>query len=64
VTNLEDAAKEEAPKVWEDNPNGNTAFRLMFGDQGATDAVFAKSPSGDFIKDCIASVTSGGWKRV
>ena len=23
-----------------------------------------KSPSGDFIKDCIAFVTSGGWKRV
>src|SRR5580700_7470297 len=43
VTNLEDAAKEDAPKVWEDNPNGNIAFRLMFGDQGATDAVFAKA---------------------
>jgi carbon-monoxide dehydrogenase large subunit len=43
VTNLEDAAKEDAPKVWEDNPNGNVAFRLMFGDQGATDAVFAKA---------------------
>ena len=34
VTNLEDAAKEGAPKVWDDNPNGNIAFRLMFGDQG------------------------------
>jgi carbon-monoxide dehydrogenase large subunit len=43
VTNLEEAAKEDAPKVWEDNPNGNIAFRLMFGDQGATNAVFAKA---------------------
>ena len=41
VTDLEDAAKEGAPKVWEDNPNGNVAFRLMFGEQGATDAAFA-----------------------
>ncbi len=43
VTNLEDAAKEGAPKVWEDNPNGNVAFRLMFGSQEATDAAFAKA---------------------
>ncbi len=41
VTDLEDSAKDGAPKVWEDNPNGNVAFRLMFGDQGATDAAFA-----------------------
>jgi carbon-monoxide dehydrogenase large subunit len=43
VVNLEDAAKEGAPKVWEDNANGNVAFRLMFGDQAATDAAFAKA---------------------
>ncbi len=43
VTNLEDAAKDAAPKVWEDNPNGNVAFRLMFGSQEATDAAFAKA---------------------
>ena len=43
VVNLEDAAKPDAPKVWEDNPNGNNAFRLMFGDQAATDAAFAKA---------------------
>jgi carbon-monoxide dehydrogenase large subunit len=37
----EDAAKDGAPKVWDDNPNGNVAFMLAFGDQGATDAAFA-----------------------
>ena len=41
VAHLEDAAKEGAPKVWDDNPNGNVAFRLMFGDKAATDAAFA-----------------------
>ena len=40
---LEDAAKDGAPKVWDDNPNGNVAFMLMFGDQAATDAAFAKA---------------------
>jgi aerobic carbon-monoxide dehydrogenase large subunit len=43
VTNIEDAAKESAPKVWEDNASGNIAFRLMFGSQEATDAAFAKA---------------------
>ncbi len=43
VTNIEDAAKESAPKVWEDNASGNIAFRLMFGNQEATDAAFAKA---------------------
>jgi carbon-monoxide dehydrogenase large subunit len=43
VVNLEDAAKDEAPKVWEDCPQGNVAFRLMFGNKDATDAVFAKA---------------------
>jgi len=43
VTNIEDAAKDGAPKVWDDNPNGNIAFRLMFGDQAATDAAFASA---------------------
>jgi carbon-monoxide dehydrogenase large subunit len=41
VVDLEDAAKEGAPKVWDDNANGNVAFRLMFGSQEATDAAFA-----------------------
>jgi aerobic carbon-monoxide dehydrogenase large subunit len=43
VSNLEDAAKDGAARVWEDNPNGNVAFRLMFGSQEATDAAFAKA---------------------
>jgi carbon-monoxide dehydrogenase large subunit len=43
VINIEDAAKPDAVKVWDDNPSGNNAFRLMFGDQAATDAAFAKA---------------------
>src|SRR4029079_5377379 len=43
VVNIEDAAKPDAVKVWDDNPQGNNAFRLMFGDQAATDAAFAKA---------------------
>ena len=42
VVNIEDAAKPDAPKVWDDNPDGNNAFRLMFGNKEATDAAFAK----------------------
>ena len=34
VALVEDAAKDGAPKVWDDNPNGNVAFMLMFGRQG------------------------------
>ncbi|TMJ34750.1 MAG: xanthine dehydrogenase family protein molybdopterin-binding subunit [Alphaproteobacteria bacterium] len=41
VVELEDAAKEGAPKVWEDCPQGNVGFRLMFGSKEATDAAFA-----------------------
>jgi carbon-monoxide dehydrogenase large subunit len=41
VVNIEDAAKPDAPKVWDDNPAGNNAFRLMFGNKEATDAAFA-----------------------
>src|SRR5262249_5331592 len=43
VASMEDAAKDGAPKVWEDNPNGNVAFRLMFGNKDATDAAFAQA---------------------
>jgi carbon-monoxide dehydrogenase large subunit len=43
VALVEDAAKDGAPKVWDDNPNGNVAFMLAFGDQGATDAAFARA---------------------
>ena len=41
VVNIEEAVKEGAPKVHDDNQMGNTAFRLMFGNQEATDAAFA-----------------------
>ncbi len=43
VVNLEDAAKDGAPKVWDDCPQGNVGFRLMFGNKEATDAAFAKA---------------------
>src|SRR3954463_12266897 len=41
LVNIEDAAKPDAMKVWDDNPAGNNAFRLMFGNKEATDAAFA-----------------------
>ena len=43
VVDLEDAAKDGAAKVWEDCPQGNVGFRLMFGNKEATDAAFAKA---------------------
>ena len=43
VADLEDAAKDGAPKVYDDNQKGNVAFGLMFGNQETTDAAFAKA---------------------
>src|SRR5499427_6048525 len=43
VVNLEDAAKDGAGKVWDDCPQGNVGFRLMFGNKDVTDAAFAKA---------------------
>jgi carbon-monoxide dehydrogenase large subunit len=43
VVNVADAAKEGAPKVWDDNAVGNLAFPLMMGNKEATDAAFAKA---------------------
>ena len=43
VVHLDDAARDGAPKVWDDCPAGNVAFRLMFGSKEATDAAFAKA---------------------
>lgn len=43
VASVEDAAKEGAPKVWDDNAAGNLAFPLMMGNKEATDAAFAKA---------------------
>ena len=37
------AAKDGAPKVWDDNQAGNLAFPLMMGNKDATDAAFAKA---------------------
>jgi carbon-monoxide dehydrogenase large subunit len=43
VVNVQEAAKEGAPKVWDDNQMGNLAFPLMMGNKDATDAAFAKA---------------------
>jgi carbon-monoxide dehydrogenase large subunit len=43
VVDVEDAAKEGAAKVWDDNPAGNLAFPLMMGNKEATDAAFARA---------------------
>src|SRR5882762_1731665 len=43
VVNVQDAAKEGAPKVWDDNAAGNLAFPLMMGNKDATEAAFAKA---------------------
>jgi len=40
VVSAEEAAKDGAPKVWDDAPN-NIAFPLMLGNKDATDAAFA-----------------------
>jgi aerobic carbon-monoxide dehydrogenase large subunit len=42
AVNVEDAAKEGAPRVWDDW-TGNTAFPLMMGSKDAADAAFAKA---------------------
>jgi carbon-monoxide dehydrogenase large subunit len=41
IVDLDDAAKAGAAKVWDENADGNVAFRLRFGSQEATDAAFA-----------------------
>ena len=43
VAGVADAAKEGAPKVWDDNAAGNLAFPLMMGNKDATDAAFARA---------------------
>jgi len=43
VVSVEDAAKDGAPKVWDDNAMGNLAFPLMMGNKEATEAAFAKA---------------------
>ena len=41
AVSAEEAAKEGAPKVWDDNAMGNLAFPLMMGNKDATDKAFA-----------------------
>jgi carbon-monoxide dehydrogenase large subunit len=43
VVSVQEAAKEGAPKVWDDNAAGNLAFPLMMGNKDATEAAFAKA---------------------
>jgi len=43
VVSAAEAAKDGAPKVWDDNQAGNLAFPLMMGNKDATDAAFAKA---------------------
>jgi carbon-monoxide dehydrogenase large subunit len=43
AVSVEDAAKEGAPKVWDDNAAGNLAFPLMMGNKEATEAAFARA---------------------
>ena len=43
AASVEDAAREGAPKVWDDNAAGNLAFPLMMGNKEATEAAFAKA---------------------
>ena len=41
LIDLEQAAKADTPKIWEDCPNGNVGVTIAFGDKSATDAAFA-----------------------
>jgi aerobic carbon-monoxide dehydrogenase large subunit len=43
LVDLEEAAKADAPKIWEQCPNGNIGVTIVFGDKAATDAAFAKA---------------------
>jgi carbon-monoxide dehydrogenase large subunit len=43
ATNLDDAVADTAAKVWDDCPNHNVGYGLMFGDKAATDAAFANA---------------------
>src|SRR5918992_4065952 len=42
VVNVEDAAKQGAPKVWDDNAAGNPPFSLLMGKKDATEGAFAQ----------------------
>ncbi|MDR3423396.1 MAG: xanthine dehydrogenase family protein molybdopterin-binding subunit [Xanthobacteraceae bacterium] len=41
LIDVEQAAKPQEPKIWDDCPNGNIGVTIAFGDKAATDAAFA-----------------------
>ena len=41
VVGLEDAVRPDAPKIWDDCPDGNIAVTIAFGDKEATASAFA-----------------------
>ncbi len=41
IVDVEKAARDDAPKVWDECNTGNVSVRLQFGDTAATDAAFA-----------------------
>ena len=43
VVDVEAAFAAQAPKIWEDCPNGNVGVTIAFGDKAAADAAFAKA---------------------
>jgi carbon-monoxide dehydrogenase large subunit len=43
LVDLEQAAQAQAPKIWEQCPNGNIGVTIVFGDKAATDSAFAKA---------------------
>jgi aerobic carbon-monoxide dehydrogenase large subunit len=43
ASEIEDALKDGAPKIWDECPTGNVVFPIMMGNKEATDAAFAKA---------------------
>jgi aerobic carbon-monoxide dehydrogenase large subunit len=43
VTEIEEALRDGAPKIWDECPTGNLVFAIMMGNKEATDAAFAKA---------------------
>ena len=58
VVNVADAAKDGAPKVWDDNAMGNLAFPLMMGNKEATDAAFGKAKHTVSVRLCNNRITA------
>jgi carbon-monoxide dehydrogenase large subunit len=58
AVNVADAAKDGAPKVWDDNAAGNLAFPLMMGNKDATEAAFAKAKHTVSLRLCNNRITA------